>query len=163
VGPTASDERIDIVVRLGLAGAKEMFDNLSSDFMFDLRSVESALSADEEYRSTQIYHLPTMFKFDVFIPPEDPFIDEVLSRRVRLDLLPGIRGYVYSPEDIVIQKIRWFVLGNQVSDRQWNDIVQVLEIQANRLDTDHLQKWARHFGIEDLLAKAQVEAGVLEA
>lgn len=60
-------------------------------------------------------------------------------------------------EDIVLVKLRWFELGNRISDKQWNDIVQVLEVQHGNLDEAYLIKWARHFNVLDLLREAQLQ------
>lgn len=71
---------------------------------------------------------------------------------------PGLHIPVSSPEDVILHKLRWYQLGNRVSDRQWNDIVQVLEVQAGRLDLDYLDRWAKHFGVKELLELAIEQA-----
>jgi len=42
----------------------------------------------------------------------------------------------------------------ETSDRQWRDILGVLDIQSDRLDFKYLQKWAEELGVQDLLQKA---------
>ena len=49
-------------------------------------------------------------------------------------------------------------MGDEVSDRQWSDIIGVLRIQAERLDRQYLDKWAAELGVADLLAKAWQES-----
>ncbi len=72
-----------------------------------------------------------------------------------VELFPGKEFPIALPEDIVIIKLRWFVLGNRISDKQWNDIVQVLEMQAGNLDEEYLTLWATHFNVLELLRDAQ--------
>jgi hypothetical protein len=152
---------LDIVVSLDLDSGKRLSTRLSSDFVFDVWSLDLALESEDEYRSVQIFHLPTMFKFDLFIPvATDEFMGSVLARRMRAELFPSFFGYLYSSEDIVLQKLRWFILGNQISDKQWNDIIQVLEIQANQIDRSYLNHWAKRFGFTELLNTALQESSL---
>jgi hypothetical protein len=51
--------------------------------------------------------------------------------------------WVTSAEDVVLRKLRWFDDGDQVSDRQWRDILAVLRTQAGRLDDAYLDSTAR--------------------
>ncbi len=51
-------------------------------------------------------------------------------------------------------------MGNEISDRQWNDILGVLKTRASMLDLAYLQKWAAQLQVMDLLEKALVEAGL---
>ena len=53
----------------------------------------------------------------------------------------------------------WFRNGGSVSDRQWRDILGVIKVQEENLDTDYLTKWAKELQLEDLLKKALLEAG----
>jgi len=54
-------------------------------------------------------------------------------------------------EDIILQKLHWYQIGNGISDRQWRDILGVLKVQGKRLDFGYLKVWAPHLGVEDLL------------
>jgi hypothetical protein len=44
--------------------------------------------------------------------------------------------HVHPPEDILLQKLRWFRLGGEVSDRQWRDVLAIIRVQGPRLDRD---------------------------
>ena len=77
-----------------------------------------------------------------------------------VELFPGKEFPIASAEDIVITKLRWFVLGNRISDKQWNDIVQVLEVQQGNLDLEYLTRWANYFQVLDLLREAQSQIAI---
>jgi len=51
----------------------------------------------------------------------------------------------------------WYKLGNQVSDRQWGDILGVLNVQGDALDHDYLDRWASSLDVLDLLLRARKE------
>jgi hypothetical protein len=59
-----------------------------------------------------------------------------------------------SAEDILLYKLYWYRLGNEVSDRQWSDLLGILEVQL-ALDDSYLERWAGTLGVADLLKKAR--------
>ena len=98
------------------------------------------------------------FKVDVFVMGETTYEKSEQERAEMQELFPGVPGLVIAPENIVLQKLRWYDLGNRVSDRQWNDLVQVIEIQGDAFDREYLLKWAEHFGLKELAEEALSEA-----
>jgi hypothetical protein len=131
--------------------------HFGSDFYL---SVDAARSANRERSSFNIIHTPTAFKIDVFVQKSDPFERSVLARRSAASLLdPMGQPLVWvSAEDIILLKLRWFRLGNEVSERQWSDVLGVLRVQGDRLDGPYLATWAGALGVSDLLQKARTEA-----
>ncbi|ETR65530.1 MAG: hypothetical protein OMM_14105, partial [Candidatus Magnetoglobus multicellularis str. Araruama] len=70
--------------------------------------------------------------------------------------------YIVSPEDIILNKLIWFDLGGGISDRQWNDILGVIKVQKNLLDTGYLEQWASKLNIKHLLIKSYHDSGFYE-
>jgi hypothetical protein len=68
------------------------------------------------------------------------------------------RHFNISPEDTVLAKLEWYRRGNEVSDLQWRDILNVIKVQGDRLDREYMQHWAQELGVADLLEQAFVEA-----
>jgi hypothetical protein len=99
-----------------------------------------------------------MFKADVFVMRDDPWSQEEFSR-ARTETIDTPDGAVAirfaSAEDTLLHKLVWYKLGNQVSDRQWTDVLGVLKVQADSLDHEYLENWARQLDVLDLLAQAQ--------
>ena len=113
-------------------------------------------------RSTfNIIHTPTAFKVDVFVVSDAPFERSLIARRTNSGTEQGDphAGLMWvTAEDIVLLKLRWYRLGNEVSDRQWSDVLGVLRTQAGRLDGAYLDTQADQLGLADLLARALREA-----
>lgn len=59
-----------------------------------------------------------------------------------------------SPEDTILHKLVWYRLGDEVSERQWNDALGVLRIQGAALDLSYLQRWAEPLGVLGLFTHA---------
>lgn len=148
---------IDMMVALTLEQAQIVQRQLGELYIMSLQEVLSSLEENSPWRSFQILHLEHMFKFDIFVPPSEPFLESLRSR-TRQVTLEGIELRIASAEDILVMKLRWYELGNRVSDRQWNDIVQVIEVQGHHLDRDYVRQWANHFELLDLAEEAFTEA-----
>lgn len=113
--------------------------------------------------SFNLLHLPTMVKVDVFLPKQRAF-DAQVAQRVHQDTLeeaPAARRVnLLSPEDVILTKLEWYRAGNNVSERQWNDVLGVLRVQQATLDRAYLQHWAAALNIADLWEHALQEAGL---
>ena len=143
---------LDIVADIRMEDVVPLLAALSG-FHADEEMMRDAVSLATAF---SIIHLELMVKVDIFVKANDPWTIEVWSRRRRLPLFgeQGILVNLPSPEDMIIQKIRWFQMGGGVSDRQWGDILGMLKTQGDQLDETYLRKWATALGLSDLLEKA---------
>lgn len=64
---------------------------------------------------------------------------------------------VLGPEDTILQKLRWYQTGGEVSDRQWRDIISVLRASGEELDDAYLDATAEGAGLMSLLTRARAE------
>jgi hypothetical protein len=131
---------------------------LGSRFYVD---ADRAREAVRRQSSFNVIELATMFKVDLFVLGDDPAAQEEMARSQRFEL-PEEAGElpVASPEDTVLQKLRWYRLGHEVSDRQWQDALGVLQVQGKRLDRAYLERGAVALRVQDLLERALREAGL---
>ena len=118
---------------------------------------DSAIYDAIRHRSSfNLIHLATMFKVDIFLPKPRQFDrDQMRQRRqyvVATD--PERTAYVASPEDTILAKLEWYRLGGEVSDRQWRDILGVIQVQGDRLNLAYLQQGAAALDVADLLTRA---------
>lgn len=134
----------------------EVVRQLESDYVISLPAVLSAV----QRRSTfNVLRKTTSFKIDIFIQGNRPYDRAARERRRPLPAeYPGDTVvYVHSPEDIVLQKLAWYRLGNEVSDKQWSDILGILRAQRGLLDETYLATWAKELKVSDLWLRAQSE------
>lgn len=150
---------LDLVVDVSASQIEALVDTLTTEFYISIDAVRDAV---ERKASFNAIHLETTEKADFFILGNDEFSREKLRRRQLYTL--SVQGdsliYIYSAEDIILQKLRWYRMGMGVSDRQWRDLLGVLKVQALRLDFEYLQQWGRNLGLDDLLERALLQAGL---
>lgn len=146
----------DIIAKLEPTQAEPLTKAVSQDFFADLSMIRDAI---QRKGSFNLIHRDTAFKVDVFVAGEGDFDQATFDRRVEQSL-EGLDGSIFfsSPEDTILAKLDWYRLGNHVSERQWNDVVEILKAQGNQLDADLLNQWASRLGLTDLLHRAQKEA-----
>lgn len=147
--PRASQDA-DLVADLRAEHVARFVERLSGRFYVDNERVHDAI---RRRASFNLIHLASLFKIDVFVLKDEPLAHEELRRRQRIEL-PGGPLDIASPEDTILQKLLWYRLGSEVSERQWQDVLGVLKVKRGRLDLDYLRQWARRVGIEDLLDAA---------
>lgn len=149
-GEPRSTIDIDIVAALEERHVAPVVSRLEAEFYVDAAALARAV---RERRSTNLIHQASQVKIDVFVAGGTPLDSAQLARRQEVDL-GGRRLFVHPPEDILLQKLRWFRLGGEVSDRQWRDIVGVVRVQGARLDREYLRAQAPAIAVTDLLERA---------
>jgi hypothetical protein len=156
--PRATQD-VDIVADLQLHQVMPLVTALEQTFYVDADMIRAAIARRSSFN---IIHLATMFKVDVFVLPLNTPFQEEITRRERLQLSTEVPAsfFVVMAEDIILHKLHWFQLGGGVSERQWRDVLGVLQVQRNTLDYNYLQTVAAQCGVSELLAQVFKEAGI---
>jgi hypothetical protein len=91
---------------------------------------------------------------------ESKYTGEEMRRRLRIPVDKSSQETicVASPEDIILQKLVWYRIGSQISERQWNDVLGIIKVQGERLDRAYIFHWANDLTISDLVVEAFNEA-----
>jgi hypothetical protein len=154
-GEPRSTLDIDIVAALGPQHVDALVTELETEFYLD---AEALLRAVVERRSTNLIHHDTQIKVDLFVAGGTPVDGLQLARRRQVNL-SGRRIYVHPPEDVLLQKLRWFRMSGDTSDRQWRDVLGIIRVQGAALDRTYLREHAPVLGVDDLLIRALNEGG----
>lgn len=144
----------DIALMVDVSQAAALLTAFSEPYYLTLQQIEDALAEAGAYRMTNAIHMDEGFGIDLFLVRPDPYNLAEFERARKVEVLEGAFVPFAAPEDIVLQKLRWYEAGNRVSDRQWNDIVRVLEFRSRELDYAYLHHWAHELGVEGLLEEA---------
>jgi hypothetical protein len=143
---------VDIVAELRVQHVVAFVSRLEPDYYVDRGSVLEAIARQGTFNMT---HQATGINIDVFIPVGRPFDREQFAR-AQGHVLPGVGREVNlaSPEDVLLNKLAWYELGNRVSDVQWRDVQSLLRVQGEALDITYMRRWAAQIRVSDLLEAA---------
>ncbi len=157
-GVPRSSLDVDIVADLAAKHVSHLVAALEAIYYIDSGMILDAIARRSCFN---LIHLATSFKIDVFVVKNRRYdrvaFDRIQKRRVAEN--PPAELFLASPEDIVLAKLEWYRLGDEVSERQWHDVLGVLKVQGEALDRPYLEKWAAELGVADLLARAWKDTG----
>lgn len=151
--PRATND-VDFAVRLEERHVLPLVAALGPEFVVDEDGLREAI---RRHRSHNLFFLPTVFKIDLFVRGGDAFDESELGRRTRHTVREGAALFVSTPEDNLLRKLLWFRMGDEVSDRQWRDVLGLLRVSGARMDRAYLACWAPRLGVADLLARAEAQ------
>jgi hypothetical protein len=145
---------VDLVAQLRPDQIEPLLSALGDAFFVDQQMIRNAL---RQGISFNLIHKQTMFKVDIFPARDRAFDHAQFERRTSYILAEesGQTAYVASPEDNILSKLEWYRLGGEISDRQWQDVLNVMKIQGERIDRTYLEYWAIQLGLSDLLVRAR--------
>lgn len=144
---------LDLVIDLPPFLISPLVSRLEGEFYLDEERIRHAL---QRRSSFNLIHLATGFKIDVFLQGPGKFdrLEFERSGPQRIGADQEREVFVKSAEDTILRKLQWYRLGGEISERQWTDVLGIVKEQGERLDREHLLRWAEDLGIADLLERA---------
>lgn len=150
---------VDFVVDLKPIHVGEMVRTFKNDYYIDSAMIEGAIKAESSFN---LIHLETFIKLDIFVLKRTTYAQKVMNRAtdgiLTADDSDRLHVKFSSAEDIILNKLHWFRLGGEQSERQWRDVIGVLNVQRRSLDFEYMQKWAEQIGVIDLLERIIIES-----
>ena len=153
-GRPRTTEDADLVAKVEDRHVEHLVRDLEGEFYVEADMIRDAI---RDRASFNLIHLESMLKVDIFVFRGDAFSADEMRRRIAIPLR-GQKVWFASPEDIVLQKLDWYRQGGGVSERQWRDVVGVLQVQGERFDLTYARSWAARLALADLLERAVVES-----
>ena len=152
-GMVRTTQDSDIVANLRQEHVTTFCSALGGEFYIDQEMISQAIVQNSSFN---IIHRESFFKVDIFIPKAEPFVEQQMTRAIRqtLSIDPPVVAQVATAEDTLLAKLSWYRLGGEVSERQWRDVLGILEVQADLLDLDYMHRWAQELMVNELLERA---------
>lgn len=145
-GRPRSTHDADIVIAPDARQLEELVRALAmAGYYVDIERARAALRTRRQFNAIE---MTSASKLDLIVCKDRPFSREELLRRRPVELLPGQRIYVASPEDTLLSKLEW-ALRSGGSERQLEDAAGVLALNPD-LDHAYVERWARQLGVFEL-------------
>lgn len=152
-GEPRSTIDIDIVAEIEEAHVAPLVAALADEFYVDDEALRRAI---RNRSSANFVHHGSNLKVDLFVAGGTPLDAQQIRRRQAVSI-GGRILFVHPPEDILLQKLRWYRSAGEVSDRQWRDVRGIVRVQGTALDRDYLRRNAPVLDVADLLERALLE------
>jgi hypothetical protein len=113
------------------------------DIMLDL------LIEDRADLPINAIHMTSGYKAEMFLfKPGDALRESSLQRRRLVDLGPALgEVYVHSPEDLILNKLRFYYISQQT--KHVRDIACIVLYQADALDMAYIERWVQTLNLAD--------------
>ena len=151
---------VDLVADLKPAHIEPLVQHLDDAYYVSKEMIEDAVRRQSSFN---VVHLATMFKLDVFVLKSAAYDQEAFHRAQEQKKMvegEGLPFVLARAEDVVLHKLFWYRMGDEVSERQWRDVIGVLKVQGDQLDGAYLRLWASTLGVSYLLTRALEETGL---
>ena len=151
-GIPRATQGVDILVNMTESNLEAVLPSLREHFYIDEPAAKDAVRKGASFN---IIDREYLYKLDIFVQGADDLSQKEMRRRINFHLAgPGDQTiFLGSPEDIIAHKLYWYRLGNEVSERQWNDALNVIKVQRNKLDYDYLKLMCEARGVSGLLKR----------
>jgi hypothetical protein len=155
-GPPRATNDVDLAVDLRHEHVQPLCAALAGQYY---ASAELLSEAINRRTCANLIHLASGYKIDLFVTRGGEYDRVSLLRGVDRTLAENTRPFrVATAEDTVLRKLEWYRAGDEVSERQWSDVLGILRLRRQELDRAYLTRWATHLGVADLLTRAEHEA-----
>jgi len=154
-GKPRSTQDADILVVV----SDEQLEKLRGALLPDFR-LDAPMSFETVTMTTRhlIMHPASAFKFELFLLSQDPHDQERFKRRQQVGF-EGHSAWLPTPEDVIIQKLRWAKEGGPMRGKDLDDVQKVLAVQRGKLDLGYIRRWVDQHGTRSVFEQLLAAAG----
>lgn len=151
-GASRSTLDIDLVADLKSKDIIQFVNQLEDKYYVSKTAISDAVARSSCFN---LIHLESSFKVDVFILKHREFDRSSMNRAKlgRVDPKSKLEVPIASPEDMILSKLEWYRLGNEISERQWEDVTRVMKVLGGQADLEYLKRNAVELDVAGLLQK----------
>lgn len=153
-GEPRTTQDLDLVIAISPTDLHRLTDALR-ECGFYVPGIDDVTSG--RMRTLQITDMESISRADLILAGTGEF-ERLKFERRRVIEFEDTRLYFASPEDVILNKLRWRQRSG--SEKQWRDVLGVLKVQGEQLDFDYLWQWAEILGLALNLDQAFSEAGL---
>jgi len=135
-GESRFTQDIGIVVQLDQESVAQLCHAYSADDFY--LNENTASEAMRNCTQFNVIHLTSGNKIDFMVVSDSGWSASQLLRRQKVELMPGFRGYVAAPEDVILGKLIYYREG--ASDKHLRDIAGIFKIHGELLDRNYLDE-----------------------
>jgi hypothetical protein len=154
-GEPRTTQDLDVVISIKLTDISLLAIELEH-IGFYIPGLEDILSG--RMQTLQVTHIESIARADLMIAGNNEFERIKFDRRQPYQVPDGTEVYLISPEDLIINKLRWGKLSQ--SQKQWRDVLGILKVQGEGLDFNYLNYWAEYLGLVEDFNRVIAEAGL---
>jgi hypothetical protein len=155
-GEPRTTRDLDIVIALSLTQLDAMVQRLESEGFY-VPGVEDIRFG--RLQTLGITHQETIARADLMLAGTSAFDRAQFNRRRAIEIPSRGTLYLASPEDIILNKLRW--REQSQSEKQWRDILGILKVQNQTLDFNYLNQQADALELTNVLVRSLTEAGLI--
>jgi len=147
---------VDVIVRFPPDAVARFVAQLGDHYYVDADAIVEAIRLG---RFSNLIHLTTALKIDLFCVKSSPYQDLTFTRVQHLALGSRKQDVTFafaSPEDVILSKLMWFEQGERQASQQWRDVIGILRVQQN-IDVPYMQSWSALLGVGELLGQVLEE------
>lgn len=136
---------IDLKILINDTEIEKIYDAFKESFYINKEMIRQAVRRNLMFN---IIHNETQTKIDFWVVRNDEFDQERFKRRLKINIY-NAPVFMSTPEDLIVIKLCWYRESN--SQKHYEDVKGIFEIQSDKLDIEYITKWAKHFSVLDIL------------
>jgi hypothetical protein len=99
-----------------------------------------------------VLDMATGWKVDLILRKQRAFSEVEFARRSLVDVM-GVEVFVASLEDVIVSKLEWAKAGGG-SERQLEDVRELVRLGAARLDRAYVEQWVQRLDLGEMWSRA---------